>query len=429
MNRLNGHTSKNTKGYLEAKRLLKDWLSCLIYAYAKRSADEFFSTYFESKNWRKSDTMRAVDRSFLLGYLSHYHEFDDSEFFGETHPSAVVFSALLSLPDDEKSVDHLLESAYYGISSLLFFGPYFNPHHYGSGWHGTGTLGSIAATLACCHFLEFSDDEKLSALKSVSTLLSGNHLVFASPSKFLNSARASQNAIVACQIVRSMPRAEPMTDDDFKRLVELYSGNPEPHSPYLESNLNFIHSKTYPLCHCLVPVVENFLALMKLESLSRRDIKSVSLKLSSYSRKILYYDQPQNSYEVGFSPEFCLWLCLQKQDVDFSSFLNCEELISTFHSQKIGGIHVQINPNLEFMDHQIEIETVSGVIKKDFSFNRGFVSGNRPDLSSKFKALTEFALCDKKAFNELTAVLDGEKEAGSLRRLRQLVNLSFDMKI
>lgn len=428
MNRLNRHTSKNTKGFLEAKRLLKDWLSCLVYAYGKRSADEFFSSYFESEKWRESDTMRSVDRSFLLGYLSHYHEFDDSEFFGETHPSAVVFSALLSLPGDEKSVEHLLESAYYGMSSLLFFGPYFNPRHYGSGWHGTGTLGSIAATLACCHFLEFSDNEKLSALKSVSTLLSGNHLVFASPSKFLNSARASQNAIVACQIVRSMPRFEPMTDEDFKRLVELYSGNPHPHSPHLESNLNFIHSKTYPLCHCLVPVVENFLELVKSESLRAGDIKSVSLHLSSYSRKILHYDQPQNNYEIGFSPEFCLWLCLQEQDVNFSSFLNCEESVSAFHSQK-DRIHVQVDPNLEFMDHQVEIETISAVIKKEFSFNRGFISGKPPDLTGKFNALTEFAICDKKAYSELIAVLDDEKQAGSLRRLRQLVNLSFDIKI
>ena len=66
-----------------------------------------------------------VQLALILGYLAHYEDLDDVQANFRGHPSAVIFSALLSVSDKNDSFKRMLESYIQGVEFAGRLGHFF----------------------------------------------------------------------------------------------------------------------------------------------------------------------------------------------------------------------------------------------------------------------------------------------------------------
>ena len=95
----------------------KDWLGCLIAGSYSTNSRKLAALL--EQNARQDS---PFNNPFFLGYASHVLEFDDSEFYGETHPSSVIFSSLFHESNDLYTMEEIFSAAIIGYYSLVPLG-------------------------------------------------------------------------------------------------------------------------------------------------------------------------------------------------------------------------------------------------------------------------------------------------------------------
>ncbi len=101
----------------------------------------------------------ALDAALINGMAAHALDYDDVSLPMSAHASVVILPALLALAEKRKaSGRQVLESFVAGYEAGSRIGMYMAPTHYDHGFHGTGTIGTFAATAACAHLMRLDAD-------------------------------------------------------------------------------------------------------------------------------------------------------------------------------------------------------------------------------------------------------------------------------
>src|SRR5699024_5711655 len=136
----------------------------------------------------------SLNSALYNGFLGHYLDFDDVHEESRSHPSVVIFPALLSLSLHRKYTFYEFLSAYVvGVETMVKLTKALGDNHYNKGWHNTSTIGVIAASAASSYLLKSSKDQVATALGIAATTASGLRLQFGTEVKPLHAGLSSRS--------------------------------------------------------------------------------------------------------------------------------------------------------------------------------------------------------------------------------------------
>lgn len=120
---------------------------------------------------QKTDLKNAI---LLNGLSSHIAELDDGVRYGAIHPGSPVFSALLPLAEKENCVFlDFIAGVVTGYEAEIRLSSAIQPLHYNSGYHPTGTCGTIGSAMATAVILKLSKSQFKDAFSASVVSVSG----------------------------------------------------------------------------------------------------------------------------------------------------------------------------------------------------------------------------------------------------------------
>jgi len=145
----------------------------------------------------------AQDAALVNGIVGHVLELDDGNRFAMGHPGVATIPSALALAEkQEASGVDLILAAVCGYEIFGRLGRAMNPSHFNRGFHTTGTLGTMAATVAASKILRLTEGQMLNAFGIAGSLAAGisEFLEDGSMTKQIHAGRAAQNGILASEL-------------------------------------------------------------------------------------------------------------------------------------------------------------------------------------------------------------------------------------
>jgi 2-methylcitrate dehydratase PrpD len=140
--------------------------------------------------------------AFLNGISGHVEDYDDTHLVTVMHPGPVVVPAALAVAEDRgATVGQLLVAMAVGTEVALRVGVGLGPVHFDRGWHVTGTLGVIAATVAAARLAQFDIEALVQALGLATTQAGGIRAALGTETKSYHCGHAAESGVEAAQLV------------------------------------------------------------------------------------------------------------------------------------------------------------------------------------------------------------------------------------
>ncbi len=357
------------------------------------------------------------------GSASHILEFDDWEIPGNTHPSGVLFAAILAQaatrPTSGKAI---LEAYIAGFEVIARVGEAVNYVHYANGWHSTATLGALGAAAAVARLRRLSAEQTAHAIAISVSQAVGYATQFGSNTKPLQAGFAAKAGVVCASLA-----AQGLTgqwhalesDNGFNALMahadpERFAANfRTPGTPLALTEYGLV-IKPYPSCGYTHRLIDCALQLRDRVLPQLDDIVQMTASLPNFHGAILPFQQPQDRPEAVFSLPFCIALALVKGHVTLQDFEDeawtepqIMRLIQTVEKQ----MRVPKNPDVNYDPAEpdwIEITLRDGtVLRSEVAYPLGAAPNNMSSaqILEKFESNLAFCQGDIDGFEAAIAAL------------------------
>ncbi|MEM7645374.1 MAG: MmgE/PrpD family protein [Pseudomonadota bacterium] len=383
------------------KLLFLDWLGCVIEGSQQKLPQTLLRESFPPSS-QGFTNLSAIDQARVLGTSAHVLEKDDSEFIGETHPSAVIFSAILPLCSEEWPLERIINAAAFGFSGLLPLGYAMNPTHYRNGWHGTGTVGTIAAALAAHRILDRSEQTLAGLLTLASTQMAGIQGIYGTVYKALNAGNAASSGVLAAQLCE-LSTTEKDTFSGYGGVFDLFGANNQANNFFSDiprSDFSWIKVKEFPSCHCTHAGI--YASLKKQKSINAQEIDGIKIRGSAYAVNMTSISKPKTRDQAFFSLTYCCALALLREQITVQDF----QFINRDCYSMEEKMNLVIDPHLEDMEIKIDINYLDGH-KEELSHtvNRGFGQQCLTFVEDKFLNQASKVLSESKIHETIEQVL------------------------
>lgn len=283
------------------------------------------------------------------GIAIHVADYDDSSVLFRGHPTSVVLPPVMALSETELKAGRDLLLAYIlGIEVGGKLGKVMGWSHYEAGWHGTGTIGTIASTAASAKILEL-DEEKIShALAIAASETSGIRENFGTMVKSFHAGQASYAGVLAALLAQKGYKGSLTAFEGPSGFRRVFSGESEMSrwvdelgEPYALMDVGF---KRYPSCACTHTSLDALEDLSMEDPFSWEDVEEVTCLVPPLVPSILVHHEPKDGLEAKFSLEYCISAFLVHGKLDLSHFE--EEAVSDPKVKKLIP-RVKMVPNKE----------------------------------------------------------------------------------
>jgi 2-methylcitrate dehydratase PrpD len=270
------------------------------------------------------------DAVVLNGIQGHVLDFDDMLPALSGHPSAAVLPALLTLGADRgATVADAAEALAAGVEVASWVARSVMPEHYDAGWHGTGTVGSLAAAGAVAHLLDLDRDQWVAALDLAATQASGLRELFGTAGKPLHAANAAQAGAVAARMAAAGAVSGGQGLVGRKGFIAIHGGDleavraPGPGPWAIEGTLY----KTYASCFMTQAVVDAARQLR--ERVATTDhIEAIEVTVSPKLKDVCAIEDPVTGLDAKFSIHATTALALLGYDMAAEH---------TYHPERLAG--------------------------------------------------------------------------------------------
>ena len=293
------------------------------------------------------------------GTTIHVADFDDSSVHFRGHPTTVTLPPALALCESRsKSGRDLLLAYLVGVEVGGKLGKVMGYSHYEAGWHGTGTIGTIASTAASAKALELNEDKTAQALAIAASGASGIRENFGTMVKSLHAGQASASGVLAALLAEKGYEGSLTAFEGKSGFRRVYSGENEMDrwvDGLKESHTLFgVMFKRYPSCAATHPALDALEELRKAHRFSWEEIEEVKCAVTPVVLSILIYPEPRNGLEAKFSLPYCVSSFLVHGKLDLSHFE--QEAISDPKVRKLMS-HVKMVPSKD-LDSLMKMENV-----------------------------------------------------------------------
>ncbi|MCR9136636.1 MAG: MmgE/PrpD family protein [Alphaproteobacteria bacterium] len=321
-----------------AKCLVLDLLGCAIGALdspeaqsASAACRALGGSPGRSALWGTGIGAAAGTAALFNGTVAHVLELDD--FLGIDHTGAVVLPALFAVMDDtgthdeDRFLEAMIVSYEIGRRMLDKAGGY--RAHNGSGWHTTGTLGSIAAAVAIAKYLKLDHDQMVSAIGLAGSFTGGTWAFHrdGAMSKRFHCGKAAEAGITAAYFARQgFTGPAHIIDAQWGGYFALHAPD---HCVDMDSlfadlgedlRIGWTGIKPYACCRGNHSVIDSIFKIKARTSLDPDRIKSISVECSSTQLRQLGNRNPQSIVEAQLSLPFAVATAIRFNDVDITRY-------------------------------------------------------------------------------------------------------------
>lgn len=336
---------------------LPDWLGCAVAGGSTSEARQTLTALGPSAGdsavigtglrtgWR--------DAVVLNGVHGHVLDFDDMLPALSAHPSAAVLPALVTLGADRgATVTDVIEALAAGVEIGTWVARHIMPDHYDAGWHGTGTVGTLAAAGAVAHLLGLGQGQWLTALDLAATQASGLRELFGTAGKPLHAANAAQAGAVAARLASAGARSDGHGIVGPKGFIAIHGGDPaaadasgagapEDGAWAIEGMLY----KTYASCFMTQASVDAALRLRG-QVASPEQVEAITLTVSPKLRDVCAIEDPQTGLDAKFSLQATTALALLGHDMASEDTYHPRSLAGDRYRQLLSRIDLEFAEEL-----------------------------------------------------------------------------------
>ena len=263
------------------------------------------------------------------GASAHALDLDDYDEPANSHPSAVLFPALLALlAERERPGSDLLDAYVLGLEIIQRLGEALNMSHYNLGWHSTATLGSLGAAAACARLQGLDAIRTANALSLATSMATGYVSQIGSQAKPIQAGLAAKNGVLAAGLATAGVTGNAKVLDGpvslASRMVEPGQADFGPALARLgrpwSIEAHGLAVKAYPSCGYTHRTIDGALALRRDHGLTVADIASAELSLPDFHLAILPFQVPETGTQGLFSPAWCAAVAFSRGKVTVEDF-------------------------------------------------------------------------------------------------------------
>ncbi|MEX0302625.1 MAG: MmgE/PrpD family protein, partial [Leisingera sp.] len=240
------------------------------------------------------------------------YDLDDWEEPGNTHPTIVIFPALLAVAETVPLTGAQMFAAYcVGFEMICRLGEAMTLDHYTRGFHSTATLGTIGAAAACARALGLTAEQTTHAMAIAASQATGYTVQFGSSVKPLQAGFAARAAYEAALLARAGATGKPQVLDGARGFNGLMgAGTPDTFAtavaklgqPWALQEYGLL-IKPWPSCSYIHRLMT--IALELRQQAPHADISEVRATMPDFHKAILLFDRPASRTEALFSVPAC----------------------------------------------------------------------------------------------------------------------------
>jgi len=306
-------------------------------------------------------TLAAPLAAFVGGVRGHVLDYDDTQLSTRpeavygllTHPSVPVLSAALAVGHAEGSTGaDLLVAFIAATESECRLCDAIDPRHYQSGFHSTGTVGTLGATLAAARMLKLDAGDTPIALGIGASSASGLRENFGTMTKSLHAGRAAQHGVEAAYLARAGWTAAGNVLEAERGFFSAFGGTFQPDAIhdrlgkswyYLEPGVSI---KPHPNGSLTHPAMWVFHELVEEHHLVPAQVEKVIVGTSSHMPNALIHHRPKDPLAAKFSMEYALAVLLARGRAGLREF-SPEVVLAPDVQELIPRIELAVDPVAE----------------------------------------------------------------------------------
>lgn len=271
------------------------------------------------------DPAPSAAAALINGTMAHCLDYDDTHIASVVHfSSATLASALAVGTEIGASPERILRAFICGFE----VGARLGSSDFGSslnhrGWHSTGVLACLAATVAACSVYDLDEDHIKRALGAAATQIGGLTASFGTMSKPFHAGKAALNAVISTQLARSgfMPKLDLLEPDGGLAAALIQDGSVSIPSVQFGSDWELAKNTFKPYASCLLthPVIDAARELANAGD--NREIASIVAYVNPMTPKLAGKTKVQTPLEAKFSTAFCVAMALRGRPLTFDNFV------------------------------------------------------------------------------------------------------------
>lgn len=367
----------------------------------------------------------TADSAALINATSaHSLDYDDTS--GESHPSAVLFPAILAVGEPFASGKDILTAYVAGYEIWCELASRDRDKHHVKGFHPSGIFGPIGAAAACANLLGLNAEQASAALAIAASMSAGLTANFGTMTKPYQLGRSAQSGVLAAQMAaRGMTAGMDALEHPggFLAAFSPHGQVEREAAPSFGAEWRILNEglniKLHPVCYAAHRLINSAMAIHHLVAPRVQAIKLIRIYLGKTQSQILRYRAPRDGLEAKFSAEFAVAAAILTGNVGLrelkESYLNRSDVGRLIHCmQRIESDEVDPDQALFSAADWVEIEFDDGETFTGPPVR--FAIGHARNPVEDSTLWTKFEQCTKNRLDEA-----GRKMLFS--RLNQLQNL------
>ncbi|HYZ17385.1 MAG TPA: MmgE/PrpD family protein [Candidatus Acidoferrum sp.] len=276
----------------------------------------------------RRDELAAPLVAFVLGVRGHVLDYDDTQLATRpesvygllTHPSVPVFAAALAMGAASGANGAEVFAAFVaGTEAECRISDAIDPRHYQDGFHSSGTVGTLGATLAAARVLQLDEATTRVALGIGASSAAGLRENFGTMTKSLHVGRAAQHGVEAAYLARAGWTAAADILEARRGFFRAAGGGFDPGlidgrlgNPwyYLDPGVSIKPNPSGSLTH---PAMWVFAELVREHDLRPENVASVRVGTNSNHPNALIHHRPQDPLAAKFSMEYAMATLLARR--------------------------------------------------------------------------------------------------------------------
>jgi 2-methylcitrate dehydratase PrpD len=263
------------------------------------------------------------------GTAAHARELDEMFFVAGGHFGCAVIPAILAQAHEiDATLDAVLDALIVGSEVMARVGMAMDRSHAEKGWHGTQTIGVIAAAAACARLLGLGVGGMTHALSLAVSMAAGPKVQFGTDTKPVHAGLAAQGGVLAASLAAAGVTGSDTALEGPHGFGALYAGglaadwrsmtavNDGP----LAIDSHGLGFKLYPNCASTHRCLDALQALATEHRFGMEDVERVETLVGRVNLVNLKYPEPRDPREAMFSMPYAVATMLRYGTVTLADF-------------------------------------------------------------------------------------------------------------
>jgi 2-methylcitrate dehydratase PrpD len=277
----------------------------------------------------RTDGADAASAALTNGYAAHAVEMDENFLVGLGHLACSVLPGLLSIAHEaDQGGEAVLDALIVASEAMARIGLAMRRAHTDRGWHGTATIGALAAAAGCGRLLRLDAQRMRDALSLAVSMAAGPKIQFGTQAKPLHAGLASQAGVWAARLAAHGLHGHAQALEGSHGFGALYGGVQAPDwsgivpraGEPLAIDAAGMAFKLWPACGATHRAIASTLALRGLHGFAADDVERVSVRVSHGTLVNLRYPDPADHKQAQFSMNYALALALERGALTLADF-------------------------------------------------------------------------------------------------------------